>query len=97
MKKILAVLFVTLMFSSFAYAGDELEKLQSDYDQVVAAFTENVNAQRLMVEGFKATSPTFRSLVNEQIRLQGIAKKLTEQIKELKAPAVEEEVEADTE
>lgn len=90
MKRILAlsvVLFLALGAVSFA---NELEKAKEDYTKVVSEFTDNLNNQKMLVEGFKATNSTYQALVKRQVQLQQIAKKLSDKIKELEVPDIAE-------
>jgi len=92
MKKVFIVLVLSFALIGFAYATDDLEKLKTDYQNVVNSFTDNLNSQRLLVEGFKTTNSTYRALVAAQIKLQKQAKALDEKIKELETPPEHEEV-----
>ena len=89
--KYLRVLLVTFMLLGVAHAT-ELEQSKAEYQNIVSAFTDNVNSQKLLLEGFKITNSTYRALVKEQARLQELAQNLAEKIKELEA-SVEDAVE----
>lgn len=78
--------FVASILSQSAYSADDLDKLKADYQNIVNSFTDNLNSQRLLVEGFKSTNSTYQALVAAQVKLQKKAKALADKIKELETP-----------
>ena len=83
--KYFVIFAVSLMALAPAFA-DELEDTKAQYQQIVNSFTDNLNTQRLLVEGFKASNATFQALIKEQGKLQKQAQKLAGVIKKLEAP-----------
>ena len=85
MKRILAVLFVTIMLTGVSFAADDIEKLRAEYQEIVATFQNNVETQSLLVEGFKSMNITYQAIVAQQLKLQEMAKVVAEKIQKLEA------------
>ena len=91
MKSILAVVFLVLFaVSTLAFAG-EMEDLQSDYNKTLQALSKNIETQQMLMEGFKASNPTYRALVDQQQRLQKSAQDLAKKMQALQNPPEEPE------
>ena len=85
MKRILAVLFVTIMLTGVSFAADDIEKLRAEYQEIVATFQNNVETQSLLVEGFKSMNITYQAIVAQQLKLQEMAKVVAGKIQKLEA------------
>ena len=92
MKVLVVVVLAFFAVSSLAFA-DEAEDLRTQYQSVLSALADNINSQKLLIEGFKSTNSTYRSLVQQQTKLQKRGQALFEKLKALEnppEPAVEE-------
>jgi hypothetical protein len=85
MKRI-TVIFLIALLCAIPAIGAEIDDLKADYAKVVAQFNANAVALNLLVEGFKASNPTFLRLVEEQGKLEKMGNDIAVKVKALETP-----------